>query len=49
MVSPLRAWRCGAQVVEWHAGERGEADGTGSVSSVQSPAAKLHVPETATG
>ena len=39
----------GAHVVEWHAGERGEADGTGSVSSVQSPAAKLHVPETATG
>jgi ATP/maltotriose-dependent transcriptional regulator MalT/DNA-binding SARP family transcriptional activator len=33
-------------VVEWQAGERGDADGAGGVSSVQTPAAKLHVPET---
>ena len=38
----------GAQVVEWQAGERGDSEGAGGVSSVQTPSAKLHVPETRT-
>ena len=35
----------GAQVVEWQAGERGEADDAGGVSTAPTLAAKLHVPE----